>query len=164
MTMPPRHRLGASIAALTLVVGLASGCTAGDWRYESPPAAGVQHDAGPVKVRNLMVLADTEGEGLLLGSVFTTQPLELTQVAVATEQADGSFAEPVEVAVSGKVPVEAGLMLGDKDSRIEGADLDEGLLVNVLMSFSDGTTMTMEAPILSAEHLDYTEAWEKGWG
>lgn len=156
-----RRRTGTALAALALVVGLASGCTAGDWDYDSPPAAGVQQDDGPIKVRNLMLLADGEGEGLLLGSIFSTEPLELVQVGVAGEQPDGSFGQPVEVPLSGDVPVQGSLMLGDSNSRVEGADLREGLTAMVIMRFSDGTTSTMEAPVLSAEHSDYTQAWDK---
>ncbi|MDO5737088.1 MAG: hypothetical protein Q4P15_11500 [Propionibacteriaceae bacterium] len=164
MIMPTRRRFGTTIAALALVVGLASGCTAGDWRYDAPPAAGVQQDAGPLKARNVMVLADGEGEGLLLGSVFTTQAVELTEVGVAAEQQDGSFAEPVLVKAEGDVPVNGSLLFGGKESRIEGADLQEGLLANVFMRFSDGTTMEVEAPVMSSTHSDYAEAWDKAQG
>lgn len=164
MTMPFRRRIGASFAALALVVGLASGCTSGEWRYDAAPAAGVQQDAGPVKVRNLMVLADGEGEGLLLGSVFTTQPLELSQVAVSAKQEDGSSAEPAAVRVTGAVPVESGLKLGGKDSLIEGAGLDTNQLANVSLAFSDGTTMMMDVPVMAAEHPDYKAAWDDAQG
>ncbi len=164
MTMPNRRRIGTSLAALALVVGLASGCTAGDWRYDSPPAAGVQQDAGPVKVRNLMVLADSEGEGLLLGSIFSTEQVELSQVGVAGQQPDGSYGQPVPLEISGDVPVQSSLMLGDGDSRIEGAELVEGRTAMVIMRFSDGTTSTLEAPVLSSEHPDYLEAWAKAQG
>ncbi len=142
-------------------MGLASGCTAGDWRYESPPAAGVQTDEGTVKVRNLMVLADSEGEGLLLGSVFSTQPLDLSMVSVAGEQSDGTFAEPVAIDLSAAVPVNGSLILGDSSSRVEGADLLEGRVAKVMMQFSDGTTATIDAPVMSSTHPDYEEAWEK---
>ena len=164
MIMPTRRRLSISLAALALVAGLASGCTAGDWRYDSPPAAGVQQDSGTVKARNIMVLADEQGDGLVLGSVFTTEPLDLTQVAVAAEQEDGSFGDPVAVAVTGSVPVNQGLALGAKESRVEGAGLQEGLLADVFMEFSDGTTMTVKAPVLSSTHADYAQAWEKAQG
>lgn len=164
MTMPFRRRVGTTIAALALVVGVASGCTAGDWRPESPPAAGVQQDAGSVKVRNLMVLTDDEDQGLLLGSVFTTEPVEITRVAVSAEQSDGTFGEPVPVGISADVPVESGLMLGDDDSRVEGAALEAGLLAQVSFAFSDGTTMTMQTPVLAAEHDDYQLAWGEVWG
>ena len=142
--MPIRRRIGTSLAALALVVGLASGCTAGDWRYDSPPAAGVQMDAGPLKVRNLMVLADSEGEGLLLGSIFTTREVALTAV---------------KVDLTGDVSVNDGLTLGGKDSLVEGAKLQEGLLARVVMQFSDGTTAALEAPVVSSEHADYKQAW-----
>ena len=164
MTMPTRRRFGTTIAALALVAGLASGCTAGDWRYEAPPAAGVQADAGTVKARNIIVLADAEGEGLLLGSVFTTEPLELTEVSVAAEQGDGAFADPVRVRVTGVVPVNGSLLFGDKDSLVKGADLREGLLANVSMKFSDGTSLMVEAPVIASTHSDYAEAWKKGQG
>lgn len=157
--MPIRRRVGTSLAALALVVGLASGCTAGDWRYDSPPAAGVQTDAGPIKVRNLMVLADTEGEGLLLGSIFTTRGVTLMAVAVSAEEDGGTFAEPVPVDLTGDVSVNDGLQLGGKDSLVEGAKLREGLLARVMMQFSDGTTAAVEAPVVSSEHADYKEAW-----
>ncbi len=159
MTMPTRRRIGTSLAALALVVGLASGCTVGDWRYDSPPAAGVQADVGPVKVRNLMVLADSSGEGLLLGSIFTTQELELTDVAISAEQEGGTFADPVPVDLTGDVSVNDGLQLGGKDSLVEGAKLQEGLLARVMMQFSDGTTAAVEAPVISSEHADYKDAW-----
>ncbi len=164
MTMPIRRRVGTAIAALVLVTGFASGCTAGDWRYDAPPAAGVQQDVGPLKARNIMVLANAEGEGLLLGSVFTTQPVELTRVAVAAEQTDGSFADPVNIAVSGDVPKNGGLVFGSKESLVEGADLQEGLLANVYLEFSDGNTMMVEAPVLSSMHEDYAATWDKAQG
>ena len=160
MTMPLRRRVSACIAAMALVVGLTSGCTAGDWRYDAPPAAGVQTDAGPVKVRNLMVLADADGDGLLLGSVFTSQPVELEVMGLAVEQSDGSFTDPVVLELAGDVPVQGGLMFGGPESRLEGVGLTEGLLARVIMQFSDGTSVDIEAPVMSSEHPDYKSAWD----
>ena len=160
MTQPYRRRVGASLAALVLVTGLASGCTAGDWRYDIPPAAGVVEDAGPVKARNIMLLADEEGKGLLLGSLFTSEPVELQGVAVASEQADGSYSEPVEVAVTGKIGIQEALDFGGTDSIVEGTELRAGMLAAVLLQFSDGTSMTMETPIVSSENPAYTATWD----
>lgn len=161
MTLSIRRRVGASIAAMALIVGLSSGCTSGDWRYDAPPAAGVQTDAGSLKVRNLMLLADSKGDGLLLGSVFTAEPVELTMVALAAEQPDGTFSEPVVTGLAGDVPVEGGLMFGDADSRVQGAQLTEGLLARVIMQFSDGTSVDIAAPVMSSEHPDYKTTWDK---
>ncbi|MEO7588605.1 MAG: hypothetical protein ABIS84_11330 [Arachnia sp.] len=163
MTLPIRRRVGTAIAALAmaLLVGLSAGCTSGGWDYKAVTAAGVQADAGPVMVRNLMLLADSKGEGLLLGSVFTTQPVKLTALTVSAEQQDGSFSEPVTVDVKGDILVTDGLKLGGKDSRIKGAKLREGLLSRVTMQFSDGTTAAVEAPVLSSDNADYKAAWDK---
>lgn len=159
MTMPIRRRVSACLAAMALVVGLSSGCTAADWRYEAPPAAGVQADAGSVKVRNLMLLADANGDGLLLGSVFASEPVELTVMGLAAEQPDGSFSDPVAVDLAGEVPLQGGLMFGGAESRLEGAELTEGLLARVIMQFSDGSSVDIKAPVLSSTHPDYESAW-----
>ena len=160
MTQPHRRRLGASIAALVLVTGLASGCTAGDWRYDIPPAAGVVEDAGPVKARNVMLVADEDGQGLLLGSLFTNEPVELEGAAVAGEQPDGSYADPVDVDVTGKIGIQQAFVFGGEDSVVEGAELTPGMLAAVLLRFSDGTSMTLETPVVSSEDPSYATAWD----
>ncbi len=164
MTMPHRRRIGSCLAALVLVTGLASGCTAGDWHYDIPSAAGVLADAGPVKARNVMLLADNEGKGLLMGSLFTSEQVELVTVAVAAERSDGSFGEPVGVDVAGNIGVEEMLMLGGQDSIVEGADLQPGMLAAVLLNFSDGTSMSLETPVVSSEDPSYTAAWDEAQG
>lgn len=162
MTLPFRRRVGALLVA-ALAVGLSSACTEGEWRPDAPPAAGVQQDEGPVKVRNLMLITGDEDKGLLLGSVFSAEPVEITELAVAAEQQDGTFGSPVQVDVGGEVPVESGLMLGGDDSRIEDIALQPGLLATVYMAFSDGTTVMLEAPVMSADHFDYQQVWDAAW-
>jgi len=161
MTQSHRHRIGASLAALVIVTGLASGCTAGDWRYDVTPAAGVVEDAGPVKARNIMLLADDEGRGLLLGSLFTSEPVELEGVAVAGEQTDGSYVEPVDVSVTGELGTQEAFRFGGEDSIVEGAELRPGMLAAVLMQFSDGTSMTVETPVVSSEDPAYAQTWDE---
>ena len=94
-----------------------------------------------------------------LGSIFTTREVALTAVAVSAEQDGGTFADPVKVDLTGDVSVNDGLTLGGKDSLVEGAKLQEGLLARVVMQFSDGTTAALEAPVVSSEHADYKQAW-----
>lgn len=160
MTQPHHRRIAASLAALVLVTGLASGCTAEAWRYDIPPGAGVVEDAGPIKARSILLLADAEGKGLLMGSLFTDDPVELVGVAVAAQQPDGSYAEPVTVDISGEVGVQEPLEFGGTESVIDGANLHKGLLATVLMQFSDGTTMTVEPVVVSSEENSYAESWD----
>lgn len=164
MTMPHRRRIGSSLAALVLVTGLASGCTAGDWRYDAPPAAGVLQDAGPVKARNVMMLADSEGKGLLMGSLFADEQVELVGAAVAGERPDGSFGEPVSLAITGTIGVEEAFVLGGKDSVVAGAELQPGLLAAVQLNFSDGTSMTVQTPVVSSEDPSYADTWDEAQG
>ena len=159
MTQPRLRRIGASLAALVIVGGLASGCPAGDWRYDIPPAAGVVEDAGPVKARNIMVLADSDGTGLLLGSLFSSEPVELEGAVVAAQQQDGSYADPVEVDVNGTIGVGDALDFGGTDSIVEGADLVAGMLAEISLQFSDGTSLTVETPVASAQDRAYADAW-----
>ncbi|MGO1384161.1 MAG: hypothetical protein ACTHWA_05590 [Arachnia sp.] len=162
MTQPHRHhRFGASFAALMLVTGLASGCTAGDWRYEVTPAMGVVQDAGPVKARNIMLLADESGKGLLMGSLFASEAVELQGVAVAGEQTDGSYAEAVNVEVTGELGTQEAFRFGGQDSIVEGTELRAGMLATVLMQFSDGTTLTLNTPVVSSDDPAYQAAWEQ---
>lgn len=161
MTMPHRRRIGSSIAALTLVTGLATGCTAGDWRYEAPPAAGIVQDSGAVKARNVMLVADQDGKGLILGSLFSSEKIELLGVAVAGEQSDGSFGEPVTLELSSDITVAQALMFGGKDSIVEGADLVPGMLAAVAMKFSDGSSLQFETVVVSSEETAYSDAWDE---
>lgn len=162
MTLP--RRICTSLVALLSVTGLASGCTAGDWRYDVTPAAGVVQDAGPVKARNIMLVADSEGKGLLLGFLFSSEQVELVGAAVAGQQVDGDYGQPVIVDVTGQIGVEEPLELGGEDSIVEGADLEPGLLAAVLLEFSDGTSMTVETPVVSADEPTYTDAWQDAQG
>lgn len=164
MTMPHRRRIGTSLAALILVTGLATGCTAGDWRYDITPAAGVVEDSGVVKARNIMLLADNAGKGLILGSLFTSEDVELVGVAVAGEQTDGSYSPPVTVELSGDIAVNEALVLGGEDSIVEGADLKPGMLAAVAMKFSDGTGLQFETVVVSSEDPSYSDAWDTAQG
>ncbi len=164
MTQRHHRRIGASLAALVFITGLASGCTAGDWRYDIPPAAGVVEDAGPIKARNILLLADAEGKGLLMGSLFADERVELIGAAVAAQQPDGSYAEPVTVDISGDVGVQEPLEFGGTDSVVEGANLQRGLLATVLLQFSDGTSMTIEPVVVSSDEDSYAESWDAALG
>ncbi len=161
MTQLHRRRLGASLAALVVVTGLASGCTTGGWRYDVPPAAGVVEDAGPVKARNIMLVADDEGRGVMLGFLFSDEPVELVGAVVAGQQVDGEYGQPVAVDVSGEINAREPLELGGAESIVEGADLEAGLLAGVVLEFSDGTTLSVETPVVSADEPAYTAAWEQ---
>ncbi len=159
MTQPHRRFAVVSLAAMVSVVGLAS-CTSGEWRYDVPPAAGVVQDEGPVKARNVLVLANDDGQGLLTGSLFANQPVELEGAAVAGQQQDGTYADVVSVPLTGEIGVREPLELGGEDAIVEGADLQAGLLAAVVLQFSDGTSMTMETVVVSSDDPAHAALWD----
>lgn len=158
MTAPtPKRRSRLWFAAMALTVGLAAGCTAGAWEYDSPPAAGVQAAAGTVKARNFMVIADDSGDGILLGTVASTEAVSLTGVAVQAETSDGGRAEPVFVEVTGDIPRNGTFSLDSSNGQVSGANFLLGRTTTIGLQFSDGTEIRMEAPVLSSEHPDFQD-------
>jgi len=159
MTAPTpqrRHRLW--FAALALTVGLATaGCTEGQWRYESPPAAGVQADQGDIKARNILLVADESGDGALVGALSSFEAVKLTEVAVQAETADGGRGDAVTVDVTADIARNGVFNFDGSNAVVEGAGLLPGRLAYVAMRFDDGTQIVLDAPVMSSEHPDFTD-------
>lgn len=156
MTAPiPQRRFRIWFAALALAVGLTAGCTAGDWRYDSPPAAGVQADEGLIKARNILLIADEAGEGVLNGTIASAEAISLTGIVVQAETADGGRGAAVPVEISGDIPRNGALKLDDSNAVVSGAALLAGRTATVAMRFADGSQLVLEAPIMSSEHPDF---------
>ncbi len=109
--------------------------------------------------RNITVVADSDGKGLLLGFLFASEQVDLVGAAVAGQQESGDYGLPVVVEVSGEVGVQEPLELGGESSFVEGADLQPGLLAAVVLEFSDGTTISVETPVIDVDEARYTVAW-----
>lgn len=158
MTAPtPKRRSRLWFAAMALTVGLAAGCTAGAWEYDSPPAAGVQADADTIKARNFLVVADDSGNGTLLGTVTSAEAVSLTGVAVQAETSDGGRAEPVFVDVTADISRNGSFVIDSSNGEVSGANFLMGRTATVGLQFSDGSEIRMEAPVLSSEHPDFQD-------
>ncbi len=155
----PMHRLAAIIAAATLTITL-SACTQGGWVPGAPPAAGVQADDGGIKLRNFLVVSDNEGEAVLLGGVASRdETTEVTGITVAAEGADGAFGEAQEVAFSEEIFKGRTIYLDGTTTRFSDPGLTLGRLAQVTVDFSTGQSVTLEAPVMSSDHPDFSEAW-----
>lgn len=160
MTAPFR-RLAAAVLGALAVLTFTVGCTAGSWDYDVPPAAGIQLDDGDVKVRNLLVVADEAGSGLLLGSIFSTNPSEVTGVAIAAEQADGSYTDAVTLKVSEKLTPNQPLQLEGATFLVKDANLQQGLLAKVAIQLGGEQVITAEVPVIAASHADFAASWQE---
>ncbi|MFV0429358.1 MAG: hypothetical protein ACK5KO_08035 [Arachnia sp.] len=146
----------ATMATLSL---LAVGCTAGDWDASVPPGAGVQADSGPVKVRNLLVISDEDGNAVVSGVITASEAVTLQGVVLAATKVDGTAGEGVAVDFSAPIARGKAIALAGPEVAFVDPELTPGLLAHVTLGFDDGTRVLLEAPVVSAEHDDYAQAW-----
>ena len=117
----------------------------------------MQADAGPIKARNFLVVADESGDGVLLGTIVASEETTLEGIAVAAEDESGQRGEPMMLDVSGDIPRGGVLKLDAENAAVEGADLIPGRLAHIALQFSDGTQLVLQAPVMSAEHADFDD-------
>lgn len=160
----PLRRTTALIATAALALSL-SACTAGQWVAEAPPAAGVQAETGGLKLRNFVVVSDDAGEAVLLGSITSRdETVTVDGITVAPEKNDGTFADPQELAFSEEIYEGRTINFDGTQTTFSSGDLLMGRLADVNVAFSNGQTMNLKAPVMSAEHEDFAEAYEKSKG
>lgn len=159
MTTPSR-RLAAVVASAACAVAL-SGCTQGHWVYEAPPAAGVQADDGGLKLRNILIVSDANGEAILLGGIASRDAsTAVSGITVAPEGKDGAFGNPTRVNVSEDIPKGRTVYLDGSSTRFDDPALELGRLAQVTVTFSTGESVEVKAPVMSSTHPDFAEAWK----
>lgn len=161
MSVPtPKRRIRTLLAAVAVTTVLAAGCTAGDWSYNSPPAAGTQSDAGPVKARNLVLVTNDAGEAVLIGSLAASETVALQGGVITPETEDGGRGQSTALVTTGEIPRDGVLQLDASNAMIEGAQLLPGRLAEVQLQFDDGTQLALDVPVFSTEHEDFANVFE----
>ncbi|MDO4785277.1 MAG: hypothetical protein Q3997_09370 [Propionibacteriaceae bacterium] len=161
MTNPPRlvsfsrRQLLAGFGVASL---LAAGCTAGDWREEAPPAAGVQATVGDVTLRNLILVVGDRGESVLMGSGVAASADTLVSVRLTPHDAAGNAAPARTYAAGVSFPAQA---LTPATVRFANADLKPGMVADLTLSFDKAGQQTLRVPSLASTHPDFAEAWTK---
>lgn len=155
------RRTAALVATVALAVPL-SGCTAGQWEYGAPPAAGVQVDQGGLKLRNFVVLTDGDGSGMIVGGIASRdEPAQVVGLGYAAELEDGSFGELNAVPFKAEIPQGKTIILDGSETSFNTSELIVGRLARVAVQFDGGQSVTLSVPVVSAEHPDFAEAWEQ---
>lgn len=155
----PTRRIAAVVASAAIMVTL-SGCTQGHWVYDAPPAAGVQADEGGLKLRNILIVSNTEGRAILLGGIASRDTAtEVSGITVAPEGSDGGFGEATQVSFSESIPKGRTVYLDGSSTAFDDPALQLGRLAQVTVTFSTGQSVTVKAPVMSSEHPDFSEAW-----
>ena len=164
MSFGLNRRMAAWLAAATLGLGALSGCTVGDWNADAPPAAGVSQETTSAKIRNVMVVADDQGQAIVLGAVYGIEALELGGIQVAAEAEDGQYGMPVNVETQASIGRGKMHVLSAEETQFENPELQLGRLAQVTLIFSNGEQTTLQAPVYSYEHTDYAETFAEVYG
>lgn len=155
----PKRRV-AAVALTALLTVTLSACTQGHWVYDSPPAAGVQADEGGLKLRNFMVVSDPQGKGILLGGIASRdESTKVTGIQVAAQKPDGSAGTSQQIPFSADIYKGKTIYLDGTTTKFSDPQLQLGRLADVTVGFSTGETVTVEVPVMSSEHPDFSKAW-----
>jgi hypothetical protein len=124
------------------------------------PAEGVNSSTGPVLVRNLMVVADSAGRGVVSASVLTYGDDTLTAVTGTPHKSDGAAGSPLVVTTTGlplTLTSNTLFVLTDAPLRVAvtSPDLKPGLLADVTLTFTKAGPVKLVAPVLSSTDPEF---------
>jgi hypothetical protein len=152
------------VAALVLTMAVAVTAACGtDQQTLRPytPAEGVNLDVGGergVKVRNLMILSRTEGEGFLSGTLIAVDRNQLTAVSGKAIKSDGSDGAPLTASIPGPINLDPGVpvvLTAGPELRVNSPDLQAGLTAEVTLEFNPAGAVTLRVPVVSANEPPY---------
>ena len=129
------------------------------------PAVGVNVNvggAGQVQVRNLAIITDEGGRGLLSATLLADRPDALVAVSGQADALDGDGA-PLQVTVPKPVDVAAtGFVVLTDLAPIEltGTGLQPGLTAQLTLSFRDAGSVTIRVPVMSTDLDAFDEVTE----
>ena len=156
----PLRRSTAVVASAVLALSL-SACTAGQWVYDSPPAAGAQADSQTgIKLRNFAVVADGEGAGMIVGGITSRDAdAEVVGITVAGERGDATFGEAQTLPFSEDIVRGRTILLDGSSTLFDNDDLTLDRLAKVQVAFADGQSVSLEVPVISSTNDDFKDAW-----
>lgn len=153
------RRLGASLC-VPLALAL-TGCGMNVQTLQPyTPAEGVNSSTGPVMVRNLLIIADNTGRGVVSASLVTYGDDTLTSVAGVPQKSNGTPGSPLVVTTTG-LPVQLTsntlVVLTNPPVRIAvtSPDLKPGLLADVTLTFAKAGPVKLTATVVSASEPEY---------
>lgn len=148
-------------AAITLSASLAlTGCGMNvQTLQEYTPAHGVNAQTGDIKVRNLLIVANDAGQGVLSASLVTPTKDELVSISGTALTPDGEPAGPLLFTASPvQLPANQLVVLTDTQPPITvtSADMKPGLTAQVDLGFSSGGQTQLIVPVVSASDPTYS--------
>lgn len=147
-------------AAAVIAVGLLLGGCGFDAQTLQPysQSHGVNVDASQLKVRNLFVIADTTGKGVLSGTLVSAADDTLTSVAGVAHKADGSDAGALTVtAMPLRLPAASAVVLTSPSPavKVSSPDLKPGLTATVTLTLQSGTQVKANVPVMGSDNPSF---------
>ena len=135
---------------------LTAGCTAGEWREDAPPAAGAQTTIGDVTLRNLVLVIDNQGQGVLMGAGIAASADTLASLTLVPHDAAGKAGVARTYPVGLSFPAQ---VLTPAVVKFANPDLKPGMIADLTLHFTTAGHQTLRVPSLANTHPDFAEAW-----
>lgn len=169
-SLPDRGRYARPVAvAATMVVLLTAACGF-DAQTNQPytPAIGVNADVGgqaagkgaTVKIRNLLILSRSAGEGFLSASLVSNEQDVLEAVSGVPIKADGGEGSPLDVSFPDPIAVGNGSLVVLTDRApimVTSPDLEAGLTARLVLSFTTAGEVVMLVPVVDANQSEFSD-------
>ncbi len=121
------------------------------------PAVGVQTDQSGLKIRNLLIVADEAGKGVVSGDVLAADSDQLTGISGTALKADNTSAgsltaSPASLAIPAGVLVD----LTTSSFTVSSPALKPGLLADLTLTFGKAGAITLQVPVVDSTDPDFT--------
>ncbi|QLQ14875.1 MAG: hypothetical protein HZY73_03065 [Micropruina sp.] len=155
--MPSSRLLRRSVATAALIAGLTlSGCGF-DAQTLRPynQSQGVNVDGPQVKVRNLLIVADDSGKGVVSGTLVSSADDALAGVAGGAHQANGSDAGTLTVTATAlplTLPAANAVVLTNPLPvvKVSSPGLKPGLTATLVLTLRSGARVSADVPVMSS--------------
>lgn len=153
-------------AALLLSIGLTAlvaGCGFNAQTNQPyTPADGTNADigdGGTLKIRNLVVISRTKGEGVISATLIGNADDQLTSVAVAPTKVDGTPAAAVTTTPTAPLQLGGGsltVLTNVAPLTVQAPDLVAGLSATVTMNFAKAGPVTLNCPVVDGTQAPWS--------
>jgi hypothetical protein len=126
------------------------------------PADGTNADlgaGGAIKIRNLVVISDTKGSGVISATLIGNVQDQLTSVSVTPLKADGSAGTAVTATPATPLQLGGGSLIvltNVTPLKVTSPDLVAGLSATVTMNFTTAGPATLNCPVVDGTQAPWS--------
>lgn len=160
--MPTRAFVRRCAAPAVAVLALALGGCGMDAQTLKPytQSQGINAQAKDVIVRNLLLIADASGKGVLSATLIAPTNDTLATVTAIAQHPDGTDAGSLQVTGTPVTlaPNQPVVLTGPPPAvKVSGTDLKPGLTAKVTLQFGSGATVTVVVPVAATTDPAYRD-------